>query len=232
MEGKLGGRTLFTLIVSSYRLFSQVLSRGRGRGAHGRGLRGETPTPYARALMGPYLRAPRTLWLALMLASLLYPVVVVFARANDPEPLAPEIFLLPAFHLAALLTTIAIAIVPRRMRARSFRAFGPRVETAGGEAEAWPGYRSKVRGARVLRLGDADRRAVARSYRAAHVAALALAEAIALMGFVLGFLGFPWPFWAPVSAFGTFLIALLYPTERAMLRPLERAHAARVVWVD
>jgi hypothetical protein len=180
--------------------------------------------------MAQYLRVPRILWLSLLVASLLYPAIVLMARANDPEPLAPEVFLLPAFYLASLMTIAMSFLLPRRKLAASFAPFASRVEAgAGGASQPWAGYRSKQPGERELRLSGADLRAVARGYQGALILALALSESVALMGFVLGFLGFPAPFWAPLSAVGTLLIALRFPTEGALFGRLERAHSARVV---
>jgi hypothetical protein len=179
--------------------------------------------------MAPYLRVARTLWFALLFASLLYPGLVVLLRMNDPEPLAPEVFLIPALYLAAMMSTAMSFVLPRFKRGATFKPFASRVENDTGGAAPWPGYRSKVKGERVLRLSDDDWRVIARGAQTALVLALAFSESVALMGFVLGFLGFPWPFWVPLSVLGTLLILLRFPTERSLLRPLERAHGARVV---
>jgi hypothetical protein len=182
--------------------------------------------------MAPYLRVPRILWFALLVASLIYPGMLLFLLSNGHAPRPPEPVMAPALYAAALMSAAMSFVMPRVKLAATFKPFAERVEADGGGAAPWPGYRSKVEGERVLRLSGADLRALVGGYQTALIVALATSEAVALMGFVLGFLGFPAPAWAPLSAAGTALIALRFPTERSVLGPLERAVSARAVLND
>lgn len=177
--------------------------------------------------MAPYLRVPRVLWFSLLVASLLYPCILWLVRSRGLPPPPPPSVLAPALSGAALAAGVMSFVLPRVQLASALAPFASRVEQQAGAAP-WPGYRSKVEGERVLRLADADRRALAKAYQTSLVIALALSESVALLGFVLGFLGFPAAAAAPLSVAGTLLIAARFPTERGVLGPLERVHGARV----
>ncbi|HEU4412325.1 MAG TPA: hypothetical protein VFS43_44190 [Polyangiaceae bacterium] len=179
--------------------------------------------------MAQQLRVATILWFALLFASLLYPGILVSLRSTGLEPPPPDFALAPAFYAVALVAAVMSFVLPRIKYAATLKPFASRVEAVAGGAAPWPGYRSKVEGERVLRLQAGDLRALVGGFVTALILALAMSEAVSLLGFVLGFLGFPAPVWAPLSAAGPLLIALRFPSERAVLGPLERAHGARAV---
>lgn len=183
--------------------------------------------------MAPYLRVPRILWFALLAASLFYPGLLLFLQSNGHRATTPEFVMVPALYGAALMSTVMSFVMPRIKLAATFKPFASRVESGGGGAAPWPGYRGKVEGERVVRLSGPDLRAlVVGGYQTALILGMALSESVAIMGFMLGFLGFPLVMWAPLSAAGTLLIAIRFPTERAVLGPLEKAVGARAVLND
>lgn len=181
--------------------------------------------------MNRYLRTARVLWFALLMASLIYPAMLVFMLANGRESPEPNPLFPPIFYAMALIAASLSFALPRLGLAQALAPFASRVgsETSGSEQPPWPGYRAPVASERVVRLRDADLRRLMRVMQTRLILALALSEVASIDGFMMGFLGQPTAVWVPLSAAGTLLIALRFPTQRWALGAVERAHGARAV---
>jgi hypothetical protein len=185
--------------------------------------------------MSRHLQISRILWFALLMASVIYPAILLFLLQNDglPAQPGPPAMVLP-LYVVALLTATMSFVMPRLGLSQTLAPLASRLGTESSSAgqAPWPGYRAPAASERVLRLTDGDRRQLVNLLRPRLIIALALSESVSLLGFVLGFLGHPLGLWAPLSAAGTLLIASRFPTARWALGAAERAHGVRAVLVD
>jgi hypothetical protein len=173
------------------------------------------------------LTTPRILWLALLASQVIYVVLLVVPGllSLPEEPADPSMlplligiagadaigsFVLPAFlrRKAAAAAAIPIADVPDPDAPTGFRGVAPTIRTYVNRSAA--------------------RRTAIQIGFAPFIIALALSEAITVMGFLLGFLGFPPLAWAPFFAVGMALTAARFPTERMFFAPIERHTGVRL----
>jgi hypothetical protein len=175
----------------------------------------------------PSLVTARILWGALLLSTVLFLVVLLVIRPDPPE--APQPMLLPVLALAAVASAAFSEIVPRmnyRQAARNVK-----LETED-EAIADPNrHASDVLPFRetttVMRKVAKDPKAARQRafmiYQTAFILKMALAESIALYGFILHFLGFPLTVALPFFVVCWILMLVRFPTLEKALAPLEQA---------
>nr|MBK7068097.1 hypothetical protein [Deltaproteobacteria bacterium] len=179
----------------------------------------------------PALMTQRILWFALLTSNVLYVGVLFYLRANRGGQSLPAIdpMLAPAFAVVALGVSASSLLLPRRLYA-SFASSAP-IEIRDGVKEdpmgALQGFRRPAPSERIFADTDAARRAALLRNMTPFIVGMALAEAVSLLGFVLGFLGAGEATFLPFFAVGVALQATRFPTMVAIERAFEAAHGAK-----
>ncbi|HEV8248269.1 MAG TPA: hypothetical protein VGP93_20980 [Polyangiaceae bacterium] len=172
--------------------------------------------------MGKRIMTSRILWFAMLMTIGVYVLVLNVVVIPAPtEPLQP---LLPlVFGFVSLSVALLSFIIPKSgLRRGLLRLELPLIEVS--DPNAAEAFNKTIR--TFAKPEQAAKRAFA-AYNTALIVGLALSESIALYGLVLGFLGYGSPTAAPFFAFAAVLIAVRFPTEAAVLRPLESAYDAK-----
>jgi hypothetical protein len=172
------------------------------------------------------LMTARILWGALLMSVGLY-LVVLQVVSLPPAPTDPA--LAAAFAVIAVTLAVTSVLLPRVVHRNLLKQVQLEVSEEL-DAGAFAGfYREATARQRVITDREAAHRAAWASFLAPHILRLALSEAVALLGFVLAFLGFQPLVWASFFAAGTVLLAIRFPTERSIVAPLEEAFRAKIV---
>lgn len=173
------------------------------------------------------LRVPRILWGALYASTFVY-LFVYFSRPAPASPGGSLETMHIALGVAALGCAVASFLLPARFHAMGAAAAKLAVEEVP-DPDGSVMFRDKAPTVRVFAdPGQARKKAMA-LYFTPLVLSLALTEAIAIYGLVLGFLGAE-----PVAVLPFFIAAWIlfiprFPRWRSAIEPLEKAHDARLV---
>lgn len=181
----------------------------------------------------PQLRTARILWGALLASTGVYLVLLLTVRPEmDHAPHEP--FLFPALAVAALGAAVASFIIPASLyRQNAARAkLDCKEETVQDPVRAGsdvlPYRETATRTRKVAAKPEVARRRAFVLYQTAMILELALAEAVCLLGFVLGWLGFPILHVLPFFVVAWVLFALRFPTLERAIAPLERAQGVHI----
>lgn len=169
--------------------------------------------------MAPQLKTMRVIWAAMFIATFAY----LFVATQVPHPAQPEQpILLPALAAVALLVAVMSVVFPAMQLKKGLQALNlPLAERQDMNAERM------FRDLPPVTRGLADPTGALRKawplYHVSFILSVALSEAVALFGFVLLFLGFPW--FPAILFFATswVLIAYHFPTESRLMRAVESA---------
>jgi len=172
----------------------------------------------ARDVLEQALRIPRILWAALTASQGLLLVVLFVQRGHvDGSRVVPTIDVL-MMGVGAVGCAVASFIVPARAYAQAARQHPQELV----RPEPTGGYQPSVRFAHPVK---AAQRAIAIGVTTL-ILKMALAEAVSLNGFALGFLGARPAEFLPFFAVGVVLAAVRFPTVASLARPYELAHGA------
>jgi hypothetical protein len=160
------------------------------------------------------LRTYRVLWAALTLSQALFLVVLFVVRDSNGVPAhpPPSSTVLMMYIVSASITVFSF-VLPSRMYAQSARLRPLEI------------VRSDMGAGRFADPVKAAQQASATGFTA-FMLRMALAEAVSLDGFALGFLGTPLVTFVPFFAVGIALALLRFPTVESVYGPFERAHGA------
>lgn len=179
-------------------------------------------------LQGALLTA-RILWGAILMSVVLLLVVLQFVTLL---PASPDPVLAPTFAAAALSLAVTSFLLPRHLHRSMLAKVEVPVTTEADPGAFGSFYREAAPKRRIIADREAAHRAAVACFLTPHILRLALSEAIALFGFVLGILGHEEPVWAPFFGVGAVLIAIRFPTARQMIGPLEEALGATIAGDD
>jgi hypothetical protein len=162
----------------------------------------------------------RILWGALAFSTV---VCLVPLQFIEPQGGPPTLALLLGLGAAAVCIAAASLAVPRVFYgAAVLRATIPTREEPN--PMGMPGVAKRL----VAADPEAALRTVLPAFQTAFVLQMALAEAIAMLGFVLGFLGYTAPTYLGFFVASWALAAYHFPTAKKVLRPVERLKGIRV----
>lgn len=171
-----------------------------------------------RDVFNQAIRVHRVLWAALTASHALLLVVLFVQRGRlDTSRAVPSAMVL-ALGLAAVGCAVVSGVLPARALAQDARLRPQEVL----RPEPTGGYQPPARFTHPVKSA----RHCAGVGTTALVLKMALAEAVSLDGFVLGFLGAPPTTFLPFFAVGIVLAALRFPTVERLIGPYERAHGA------
>lgn len=177
--------------------------------------------------MNPQLRTMRVLWAFLFASTGIYAAVLAF-EVIPPQPRTAETppLLVPFAALALGLAVMSFVIPKLSYKQLVAKSDVRIVEEPIPEVFA-AGYRQAAPERRVFADPEAAWREAAKCFQPSLILEMALSEAAALLGFVLGFLGSPATVWAPFMIGGAALIAIRFPTRARVVAPFEAALGAR-----
>ncbi len=176
--------------------------------------------------MGERLKVMRIMWAAMLGTTGAFAFVVFMVRRAGSVPASAEApVMLPAMAVIAAMLAGTSFVAPARMYRQSLA----RAKLAVRE-EADPNaigmYRETAPKRRVIADRDAALRAAAMGYQTSRIFGLAMAEAVGVLGIVVGMLGFPLYAALAFIGAGAVLVALRFPTERSYLGPIEATYDA------
>jgi F0F1-type ATP synthase membrane subunit c/vacuolar-type H+-ATPase subunit K len=174
--------------------------------------------PFAAKIM-----TPRILWGALCFSVVLFDVALTAVRDDKPPGVPPHLDLM----LAAMSVGLAIMSVglPRQILVRGIKAMNLEVEERPGEAIG--GFRESAPVTRVVKDPTAAIGRAFAPFQQALLIGMALAESIALFGFMLGFLGENMLYASLFFVASLLLMITKYPRIATLATAVERATGAR-----
>ena len=164
----------------------------------------------------------RLLWLALVASTLAY-LGVLLTLPGRPTPDAP--MLLPVLCLVGLSTTVVSVLTSRFLCRSAFSRATPEIRKEPDASQVQ--YRDQIPMRPVFADPEAARRTAARLHRTSLIVGMALAEAIALFGFVLGFRGFGMANVIPFFVACWALMVWHFPRASVIEREFESVHRAK-----
>ena len=169
---------------------------------------------------------PRILFVALCTSTIVLLVVVFTAAPPDSGPQSPT--LLPMLAVVSLAVLVMSFILPARQQAVGLAGSKLAVteEPDPGASEVIP-YRDAPKRQVFADPKQALKRAFG-LYVPRFILEMALSEAVAVFGFVLGFLGYPPVMFLPFFGLSWLAMAARFPTPGKVIGPLERAFGARL----
>ncbi len=172
----------------------------------------------------PMLRTMRILWTAELAAAFIFLVVLLVLRSTGDLPTEVEPLMLPAFGVTALVATVVSLILPAKVWASMTQRTEPAIEEEVVKEEALFRQAPKMR--RVFVKPEAARRTASQQWLTPFILGVALGEAVAIFGLVLGILGFGLLEVMPFFVVGWLLIAWRLPRQQAIEAAFEKRHDA------
>ena len=169
---------------------------------------------------------PRVLWFAMLTSVGMYGVVLFVLRDQPHAPLVP--MMMPMLAATAGAVAVGSFVVPSILK----RGLLARIELpAFSKPLATPmsadTFRDAASSGRTFDDPVGAVRLAFRIHQTPFIVSLALSEAVAIFGFVAGFLGAPLAQFVPIMLAGAVLMAVRFPTRAAVLGPLERRAGVR-----
>ena len=174
---------------------------------------------YARRVItiAQSFRTGRTLWFAIVVSTTLFLAMLQYLRVTGAAPHAQVppgmVFVLA---LVAVGTATASVLVPTRVLAARVRRLEIKVVDEIGEPVG--SFRESAPVRRVVADPESAVRAALAPYQSTLVLGLALAESVALYGFMLGYLGAPAPVFLPFFVVSWALMATKIPKPERVTR--------------
>lgn len=166
----------------------------------------------------------RTLWAALVGSTVMLLVVMFVVKPDNPGPPPTELLVpLMAVGVANAVVAVVLPMVQYRniVKRKQFEA----VPDAGSPQAQ--GYRMDVVIPLVFSNPQAVLTGMLPAYQTVLILGMALAESVALLGFIIGFLGLPKQAAIPFFVVCWILQATKFPTVRKIVGPVEKQHNAR-----
>ncbi len=166
----------------------------------------------------------RILWFALFASTLTFLVVMFVATPQRSEP--PPMTLALPLSLVGVMVAATSAVFPAAQYRTMLRSkqFEMSPDMTGDD----PGsYRQAAPFRNVFSNPDMVLRGVLPAFQTTTILGMALAEAVALLGFVLGFLGLPKAIAIPFFCVCWVLQLTKFPTLQKIVGPVEKLHNAR-----
>jgi hypothetical protein len=170
------------------------------------------------------LRQMRILWGALLTSVVVLLGVLLQARPHPHTP--PEPVFIPMFGAVALMAAIMSFLLPRFAYRKAVRQLNLATTNEAAPDAFSAMYREAVPTRKLFADPGTAQRSAATLFQARLILEIALSESVALMGFMLGWLGFELLLVAPFSATGLILILLRFPTAGRILRSFEKEAGA------
>jgi hypothetical protein len=176
----------------------------------------------------PRLTTARIVWGGLLGSAIVYLPIGLAVRAAGAGGADPGAALPIVLAVVALVDTALSFVLPAQIFRNAVRARKLAVVEEVDPA-AMPGaYRAEAPKVRVFKTPAKAESAAVAAGMTSMVVQLAMREMVALLGFVLLFLGLAPVVWAPFFAVGWITLAMAWPSRRAWIGWVERAYGARL----
>lgn len=176
------------------------------------------------------IRTIRIVWAALVVSSLLVPVVLYVAAQSAPVPedVPPAAVLSALLGVVSLVVAVVSFVMPARLALAPLKA--AKIEVVEEvDPDVVPGfYREGAPKRRVLASRKAAEQAAARIYMTTVILRSALRESIPLFGGVLLFVTRQLPVAGGLVLLGVVLLLMGWPREREALELVEQAYDAKL----
>jgi hypothetical protein len=167
------------------------------------------------------LATPRIIWVALMVSVVLYAVLLVYVRHENPDlPKSMTPTTAAAITMVVLAEAVLSFVLPRRRLDAAIKALNIAVADEGGEVVG-----SFRESAPVRRVVVDPPAAVARAfaaYQQPFLLGMAICESIALFGLLYGYTGGRMAIAFAYMGGGLLLQAVRYPRLSTLVRAIER----------
>lgn len=167
------------------------------------------------------LKVLRVLWVALLGSPALFLFVGYMVVTERQEALTPDPILLPVLGATAIGSAMASVLLPRVLLRPALLGLGLPLTDAPSPGPS----RGRRRARRFADSGNARSRLLA-TVQTYFILGMALAESVALQGFVLWFLGFPFIYVAPFFVVSWALMLVKFPRRPQFELELESAYDA------
>ncbi|MEO0322866.1 MAG: hypothetical protein AAF447_07905 [Myxococcota bacterium] len=175
------------------------------------------------------LRVNWILWAAMLASTALYLVMLGVVKGPDTPP---DRFLALVVNAVGLAVAAASVAVPTLLWNTARRTLRPVIEEVPDhEAEAGL-FRDAVPTKRVITQGAALLSEALTRAHAPLIVAIAMSDAVSILGFVLAFLGHPPLHWVPLYVLGVLLLLLRAPLLKRLVRNLEAHFDAELTGLD
>jgi hypothetical protein len=171
------------------------------------------------------LRTPRILWSSLTLTPGIYLGILWTLHVHAPAP--PDALVWGLFGAAAF-TAILCGALPRRLHQQAIERARFEVVEEPDPAAPPTMLRENATLRRVFADASKVRAQSLAPYQTSFIIGMALAEAIAIFGLVLGMLGGAWNLVLPFFAVAWILMAAQFPTTARVLSPIEQLYRAKL----
>jgi hypothetical protein len=172
------------------------------------------------------LRTLRILWAAITASSVMLLGVLWMVRRSQPPPGQPEPILLPVLGFVALSVAVVSVVMPRTMLRQALGRLDLRLDSEP-DPHAEPSlFRDSAPMRKVFAEPERARERAVMPFQTTLILGLALSEAVAIFGFVLGMLGFDLAYVLPFFVVSWILCAVRRPSLEQIERALEQAKQA------
>jgi hypothetical protein len=174
--------------------------------------------------MAEKLQTMRIIWGALLMSTFMYLVVVFVVQQNGTRP-TEEIspLLAPAFALAAVGLAVASVVLPRAMLKTALLAKRWRIGELPAEQRLFSDRQGR---SRYFSDPQSVRGEAFPAQQTSFMVGMALAEAVALFGFMLLYLGFGWAWGTPFFVVCWGLMLTRFPSSKRLDQQIEQAYDA------
>ncbi len=169
---------------------------------------------------------PRILWAALLFSQFLYLVLLAMLGVVERPEVPAEPMLLFIVTPVAIAAALASYLVPRFLERGPFGEATLETQPIEGAVSS-AAHRTELGPRGFVDREAALALAVQRGLMP-FIVGCALNESVAVLGFLLGFLGHPWLVVLPFFLAAWLMMLTRIPTERRFLAPLARAYGVQV----
>ena len=165
------------------------------------------------------LRTTRTLWGALLASTFMYLTVLVVLQQNGTPPAGEVPWLMaPVFATLAIGLAVASVVAPRAMLRAALLAKRWELVELSPEQRMFSERQGRVR---YFSDPEGVRGDAFPHQQVTFIIGMALAEAVAILGFLLLYLGFGWAWGGPFFAVCWGLMLARYPSRQRLDRQIE-----------
>lgn len=169
-------------------------------------------------------RVGRTLWFSLFVSTVLFLAMLEYFRAAGLPHQSVTSTMVIALAAVAVPTAVASLLLPRRILAMAVRRLEIKIVDEVGEPVG--SFRESAPVRRVVADPEAAVRGAMAEYQRSLMVGMALAESIALYGFMLGYQGAPRPVFLPFFVLCWALQVTKIPKPERVTRAIESATGA------
>jgi hypothetical protein len=173
------------------------------------------------------MMTPRILWAALFASTFIY-LGIFYVHGAEPGAVAEPMLGIALAVVAAVVSVLSF-VLPHRFHRMALANTKLDIEDAPDPSASVMGFEGRGPTIRVFSNPNAARDRAFAIFFTPFILSVALSEAVATFGLVLGLQGFSWSSVLPFFAASWILFLLRIPTASRIFQPLEEALGAKIV---